>query len=194
MDSVEQLRASLFRTAQHQDFCEPLKSASLAGDLASWTTILTRCLVAACREIGWRASAKGHECELLPVRRSEYLALDVTAFPAGEARWLFPVAVMELENSPREDQIAYSLWKVLCVRADVRAVFCYRREATRIPALIQFLRREVVEAMSLPGRLGLGGRTLLVCGSRADAETFPFGFFKWWELDSNTGRFEGIQG
>ena len=36
--------------------------------------------------------------------------------------------VIELENSSREDMIAYSLWKVLCVRADLRVVFCYRKQ------------------------------------------------------------------
>jgi len=38
----------------------------------------------------------------------------------GEKRWRFPSAIMELENSPGEDQIAYSLWKVISVRADLR--------------------------------------------------------------------------
>ena len=96
---------------------------------------------------------------------------------------------MELENSPREDQISYSLWKVLCVRAGLRVVFCYRKEASAIPALIQHLRTEVVEAMDLGGRVRLDGRTIVVVGSRSDAETFPFGFFSWWELETNTGRF-----
>lgn len=33
---------------------------------------------------------------------------------------------MELENSRDSERIAYSLWKVLCVRAELRIVFCYR--------------------------------------------------------------------
>jgi hypothetical protein len=180
------------RQAQAVEFHEPLKSASLAGQLSLWTTALTGCVVASCREIGLRASAKAHSGELLPIRRSEYLVLDVMAFAAGERRWLFPSAVMELENSPREDQIAYSLWKVLCVRAEMRVVFCYRKSTSAVPALIQHLRNEVVEAMDLGGRVDLEGRTLVVVGSRGDADTFPFGFFSWWELDTNTGRFVKI--
>jgi len=54
------------------------------------------------------------------------------------------------------------------------------------------LRVEVVEAMSLRGRLNLEGRTFVVVGSGNEAETFPFGFFKWWELNSHTGRFESF--
>ena len=138
------------------------------------------------------ASAKGHKLELLPIQRSEYLALDVMAFAEGEKRWRFPVAVMELENSTREDQIAYSLWKVLSVRSELRIVFCYRRNGEEIPALIRHLREEVVEAMGLAGRVKLEGATLLVVGSRSESGTFPFGYFGWWSLDTNTGRFERL--
>ena len=192
MESVspDMFRASLHSQAQQSYFSLPLKAASLEGRLSLWTTTLTACVVSASREIGWRASAKGHECELLPVRRSEYLALDVMAFSAGDKRWLFPAAIMELENSQDEDKIAYSLWKVLCVRAGLRIVFCYRKEAGSASALIQHLRSEVTDAMGLQGRLKLDGRTFVVVGSRNDADTFPFGFFKWWELNTHTGRFE----
>lgn len=192
MDAAEQFRTSLMNAAQSERFCEPLKIASIAGRLGLWTVSLTSCVVTACQESGWRASAKGHECELLPVRRSEYLAIDVTAFAEGDKRWLFPTAVMELENSQREDTIAYSLWKVLSVRASLRFVFCYRKEARAGPALIQHLKHEVVEAMGLHGRLNLDGRTFVAVGSRNDAATFPFGFFKWWELNTHTGRFDAF--
>ncbi len=99
---------------------------------------------------------------------------------------------MELENSAREDQIAYSLWKVLSVRAELRIVFCYRRNSEEIPALIRHLREEVIEAMGLAGRVELEGETLLVVGSRSESGTFPFGYFGWWALDTNTGRFERL--
>jgi hypothetical protein len=188
--SPESFRESLHHQARQPHFGGPLKTASLAGQLTPWTRALTSCVVASCQEIGWRASARGHQCELFPVRRSEYLALDVMAFAAGEKRWLYPAAVMELENSPREDKIAYSLWKVLCVTAGLRIVFCYRKDASAAPALIQRLRSEVIDAMSLSGQLKLAGRTFVVVGSRNDADTFPFGFFKWWELNTETGRFE----
>lgn len=192
MDTAEGFRHNLMNTAQSGDFCDALKAASVAGRLREWTTSLTACVTTACRATGWRASARAYECELLPVSRSEYLALDVMAFSAGDKRWLFPTAVMELENSQDEDKIAYSLWKVLCVRAELRIVFCYRKDASAAPALIQHLRTEVTDAMGLQGRLNLAGRTFVVVGSRNEADTFPFGFFKWWELNTHTGRFESF--
>jgi hypothetical protein len=190
METADQFRDAVMAQAQTPVFHASLKSASLAGHLGKWTSALTGCVVAACREIGLKASAKGYECELLPIRRSEYLALDVMAFPEGDKRWLFPSVVMELENSQEVDKIAYSLWKVLSVRAALRILFCYRKDASAAPALIQHLRHEVIDAMSLQGRINLEGKTFVVVGSRNDADTFPFGFFKWWELNTHTGRFE----
>ena len=37
----------------------------------------------------------------------------------------------------------------------------------------------------------LVGETLLIVGSRAEESTFPYGFFKDWVLDKNTGHFRG---
>lgn len=186
---ADRLRAAFLRQAQEPETCQPLKEASLSGRLGEWTKAMTKCVVAACRAMELRATARAHLLELLPVSRSEYLALDVMAFAPGRKRWLFPEIVIELENSAREDFIAYSLWKVLCVRSDLRVVFCYRKQAVAIPKLIEHLRSEVMDAMEHGRRVKLSGRTLVVVGSRADAETFPHGFFSWWELETNTGRF-----
>jgi hypothetical protein len=190
--SPEKFRESLHKQSQEAHFGGKLKMASLEGHLALWTTALTACVVAACDDVGLRSSARGHKCELLPVKRSEYLALDVMAFAQGQNRWLFPAAVMELENSQQEDKIAYSLWKVLCVTAALRIVFCYRKDAAAAAPLIRRLKIEVVDAMVLEGRLNLLGRTVVAVGSRNNAETFPYDFFKWWELNSQTGRFESF--
>ena len=59
---------------------EPLQAAALAGKLAAWTTELTGAVVETCTAMGWRAAAKGHLGQVLPVSRGEYLALDVVAF------------------------------------------------------------------------------------------------------------------
>jgi hypothetical protein len=115
------------------------------------------------------------------------------AFPDAAKRWRFPVAVMELENRLLNDHIAYSLWKVICVRADLRIVFCYRRSGKEASTLLRFLRDEVVEAMGLQGRLRLEGQTVVVVGCRDEAATFPYGFFRWWELENNTGRFQQLR-
>ena len=75
------------------------------------------------------------------------------AFPAGAQHWPFPVAVFELENSRNDNRIAYSLWKVLCVRAELRIVFCYRRSPAQGASLVRFLQDDVVKAMPLADRI-----------------------------------------
>lgn len=185
-------RDAFYAVVQADELARELKQTASAGSTGGWTRALTDASIRTCSALGLSASAKGHKLELLPIHRSEYLALDVMAFAEGEKRWRFPVLVMELENSAREDLIAYSLWKVLCVRAELRIVFCYRRNAEDIPALLRHMRDEVVEAMGLAGRVRLDGATLLVIGSRSESGTFPFGYFGWWVLDTNTGRFERL--
>lgn len=189
-DFSNRFRDAFFEMLRVGDSADTLKQSALTGRLATWTGALTTVTVEACRRMGWQASAKGHRLDMLPVQRSEYLGFDVMAFQDGSNRWRFPAAVAELENSQNEDQIAYSLWKVLAVRAGLRVVFCYRRSSELAPSLVKHLHDEVIEAMGLAGRAKLDGCTLLVIGSRSESETFPYGFFNWWELDANTGRFE----
>lgn len=182
-------RSTLNEVVQRRQDAAALKEASQRGSLGQWTRLLTGSVVEICERIGWAASAIGHKLELLPVAQSEYLALDVMAFGEGENRWRFPTAVIELENSLQNDRIAYSLWKVLCVRADLRVVICYRKTSSAASALVQFLGSEVVGGMGVQGRIAMKGQTVLVVGSREESAYFPYGFFKWWELDGNTGQF-----
>ena len=188
----EQWRTAFLETVKQREYAEPLREAALQENLREWTKALTAALVATCETLGWRASAKGHKLELLPVSRGEYLGLDVMAFAEGEKRWRFPTAVFELENNAADDTVAYSLWKVLSVRADLRVVYCYRPSSQQSPALVRFLKEDVVHALGLEGRIKLDGETLVVVGSRSDSATFPYGFFKWWKLDTNTGSFRLI--
>lgn len=188
----EQWRAAFLQTVQRYENAELLREAASQGRLAAWTKELTAIVVATCKVMGWQASAKGHHLELLPVPGCEYLGLDVMAFPEQAYRWRFPVAAIELENSQKDDRIAYSLWKVMCVRTELRVVFCYRRNPNEASGLIERLRDAVVQAMSLTDRLNLQGQTLVIIGSRDKAEMFPYGFFKWWLLDKNTGTFQKV--
>ena len=183
-------QAAFMQAVQRRENADRLREAATNGRLRSWTTAMTECVVAACESMGWIASAIGHKARLLPVDQSEYLAVDVMAFGNGAKRWRFPVAVMQLENSQNDDRVAYSTWKVLCVCADLRVVFCYRRRPDNGPALVRFLERDVIQAMALAGRVGLEGETVLVIGSTNEAEYFPYGFFRWWQLDAGTGKFE----
>jgi hypothetical protein len=190
--SVKAWREAFFKEVQNHETTARLKESALGEKLADWTSALTSAVVSTCRQLGWQASAKAHKLELLPVQRSEYLGLDVVAFSDATKRWRFPVGIMELENQLFDDAIGYSLWKVLCVRSDLRMVFCYRRTGKDASALLRYLHNEVVGAMDLPGRLKLEGQTVVVVGCRDEAGTFPYGFFKWWQLENNTGKFEQI--
>jgi hypothetical protein len=177
-------------TVKMHEASTSLRAVTESGELKNWTGALTGIVVGTFPKMGWRGAARGHRSDLLPVPRSEYLALDVVAFEiAGDRRWRFPVGVFELENSPVDDLVAYSLWKVLCVRASLRVVFCYRRDASEGAELVRHLADEVAQAMEIPTRTGLGGETLVVIGSRSETATFPYSFFKDWTPDANTARF-----
>jgi len=191
MESVAQRWfAAFMETVKTHDTSTALREAAQCAELKPWTQALTGIVVGTFTKMDWRGAARGHRSVLLPVSRSEYLALDAVAFQAaGDRRWRFPVGVFELENSPLDDVVAYSLWKVLCVRASLRVVFCYRRDASEGAELVGHLAEQVVQSMEIPTRTGLGGETLLVVGSRSESATFPYGFFRDWTLEANTGRF-----
>ena len=168
-----------------------LRDASLQSDLGRWTTSLTGVVVASFNDMGFPAAAKGHKCKVLPIRMQEYLSLDVMGFPKTEkAPWRFPLLVAELENSQKDDRVAYSLWKVMSVRAALRIVFCYRPAPHEGPTLVGHLGRDVVAPMSAEERTRIRGQTLVAVGSRNESRTFPYGFFRSWLLNRNTGRFE----
>lgn len=182
----------------------PLKEAAASGNLGDWTCALTGLVVKSCESLGWQAAALGHPCRALPVSREEYLSLDAVAFaPAAPTtssslsggrdrkggRWPSPVAAMELENGRSDDVVAYSLWKTLCTRADLRVVFCYRQTDSEGGSLMKALQEEVVGSMSLEERVGLGGETLVAVGIKERLAAFPYGYFKWWRLDSQSGNF-----
>jgi hypothetical protein len=167
-----------------------LKDAAIRGQLGKWTTALTAVVCSTCESMGWKAAAKGNRSTLLPVARQEYLALDVVAFEAtGDRRWRFPIAAIELENSGEDDRVAYSLWKVLCTRAKLRIVFCYRKDSVEGSTLVRHLSEQVAQAMGIQERARIGGETMLIVGSRNESGTFPYGFFKDWRFDMNLGRF-----
>ena len=185
------------------EVAESLKAASIDGRLSDWTRLLTTAVVQACEKTGWLAAAKGHRLELLPKVGQEYLGLDVMAFAppprgaagdgideAGACRWPVPVAVFELENSEDDDRVAYSLWKVLCVRAPLRVVFAYRPDWETGRTLVHDLGRAVVGPLPVIERAAIGGETLVLLGSRGEGETFPHGFFKVWRLDSGVAVFK----
>lgn len=180
---------------QDSRLAAPLKESSLSENLSEWTRLTTEAVVRSCESLRWETAARGHRLRRLPESASEYLALDAMAFPNcddSDARWPLPIAVFELENSPRDDRVGYSLWKVLCVRAPLRIVYAYRRDWERTRNLTDHLATNVVASLSPAERMAIDGETAVVTGSRGESETFPYGYFKLWLLDPNLGKFERI--
>jgi len=170
-----------------------LKQASLDEDLETWTKELTTLVIKTCTQMGWQCAAKNHKGQALPIERNEYLAIDVMAFPDTDSRWKFPVAVFELENQKRDDYIEYAFWKTLCVRADLRILFCYRKTHDEGSELVKQLNREVLNAMKQEDKLNINGETIICIGYRNNSGTFPYDFFRWWHLDKNLGSIAKLQ-
>jgi hypothetical protein len=197
-DLFQPWHAAFMQVVQDVAMAAPLKEAAVAERLRDWTACLTRAVVRSCDALGWRAAGKGHPLALLPQAGQEYLGIDVMAFagaaadapPAG--RWPLPLAVFELENVHHQDRIAYSLWKVLCIRAGLRVVFAYRPDWERSRKLVSAVGDDVIGASSAEHLGELAGQTALVVGNRGEGETFPYGYFKCWLLNCNLGRFEKV--
>lgn len=188
-DWAQPWREAFWAVLDQHERAMPLREAALQGRLGEWTKALTVVVVTTCNAIGWQASALGHTSSPQPVSVSEYLKLDVSAYAPNEHRWRFPIAVFEMENSRTDERVAYSLWKVLCVRAQLRVVFCYRRDRNEGTSLVKLLGEEVIGALTIEERMNLTGQTIVVIGSRDNSATFPNSFFRWWQLEQNTGTF-----
>lgn len=183
---------AFWQTSQAYEASQRLRHAASTERLAIWTQELTTVVIGACSALGWKAAAKRNVLDYLPVPREEYLSLDVMAFAGNGKTWEFPIAVMELENSKSDVTVGYSLWKVLCVRAELRLVYCYRRNVDESTRLLEYLTAEVFQAFKTEDRAKIGGRTIVVVGSKSDAHRFPYDFFKWRELDHGTGKFGSV--
>lgn len=97
-----------------------------------------------------------------------------------------------MENSKDDDAVGYSLWKVLCVCTALRVVFAYRRDVEQGTELVGRLTDSLIGGRSIAERLAITGETSLIIGNRGGADTFPYGYFKAWTLDTNTGRFNRV--
>jgi hypothetical protein len=110
-DLARQWQHTFSGSLRQDRHADRLRDAALRAHLGDWTRALTAGVVETCADLNWTATALDHQADgLLPVPRSEYLALDVMAFErAAVSRWRFPIAVMASENRLEADIIAYSL-------------------------------------------------------------------------------------
>ena len=171
---------------------DPLRDASVAGKRKAWTASLTAAVVQSCQRMQWQAAGQKHKLELLPQHGQEYLSLDVMGFDsnAAKGRWPMPVAVFELENDRTDDRVAYSLWKVLCVKAPLRVVFAFRTDWEAGRKSVQNIGQDLIGSLSPQQLHDLRGDTAIIFGNRGEGEHFPDGFFKCWLLDTERGKFE----
>ncbi|MEM3088587.1 MAG: hypothetical protein QXP20_05690 [Candidatus Bathyarchaeia archaeon] len=176
-----------------REYAEPLRDAAITGRLSQWTKVLTKVVIEANKNFGWEGVAKEKACDFLPIKRQEYLGLDIIVFEGQKSRrgnqWQLPVAVFELENREDIKFVEYSLWKVCVVRSFLKGVFCYRKQSGKIPDLLQKL---TVSVMSEPQIVETKESLLLVIGTRAKAETFPDGFFHPYYWDFEWRRFRNL--
>jgi hypothetical protein len=191
--SLESVFCRAFRDALQDDKVgAPLKEAASHRRMREWTEAMTNVVVETCRQMDWTCCARWNPNQALPRVQKEYLTLDVTAFPATRTGWQLPCAAMELENNASKAKIAYCLWKLCAVSVQFRCLFCYRETAEEYAALLAYLRDTVLRAFTAEERDGLRGPLLLCVGTRADASSFPHGFFRWWRINLNTCNFEVI--
>ena len=189
----QQWQPAFLQQVQDPSTATPLKDAAINAQLAAWTTCLTTAVVRSCESLGWQAAGKGHPLALLPQAGQEYLGIDVMAFAGTPSvRWPFPIAAFELENHAKDDRVAYSLWKVLCLRVGLRVVFALTAIADdqhRLPLQSRPLLRLHIADHVLPDGVDQlpAPFPILPIG-----ETFPWSYFKFWMLDANLGRFEKI--
>jgi len=48
---------------------------------------------------------------------------------------VLPSAVVELENDDRFAKITYCLWKIICIRAEIRVLICYQTNKDKVNSL-----------------------------------------------------------
>src|SRR5260370_37969499 len=81
-------------------------------------------------------------------------------------------------------------WPCWCPHGRARLEPIFNWPRTR--QLVGAIERDVVGSLKPEQRTSLDGQTVLVVGNRGEGETFPWGYFQFWMLDANLGRFEKV--
>ena len=178
---ADQFWSRMHSSVRDQALAPQLQAAADGARFGPWTELVTEALVRTCRSLGWTCSAKVAGAKPLPVERQEYLGIDVLAFPS-RAGWRYPIAAIELENSRRRDLIAYALWKVCTVRAQLAVLVCYQYEAVEVASLAAGLEEQVLRPLAPEVE------TLVIVGTRGSAGTYPDGYFQRLIWDRQLGQ------
>ena len=139
--------------------------------------------------MGWDAAARGHLGEVLPVPqripRARRDRIPGIGGPLALAR-----RRLRVENSKDDDRVGVLALESPLRPAALRVVFAYRRDVAEGADLVARLTESVIGGLSIADRLAINGETSLIIGNRGGADTFPYGYFRAWTLDTNTGRFD----
>jgi len=162
-----------------------------------WTNILTEVVVGSCNSVGWNCTAKNHERDLLPFARarkeqSEYLTLDVVALRDSESAWSFPVLVAELETKQDSLRIFYDLWKISCIHARNKYLFCIQKNNADIDLLIKKINAEFLPSLHKTSFNTIHGDTFIIIGNLSKRGDLPHDFFECWKLDEKANKFVRI--
>ena len=113
-----------------------------------------------CRVVGKHPACKADS--------GEYLGIDAMFFDKSKygATWkvgdwdpfILPSAIVELENDYNRKKIAYCLWKLLCIRCELRILICYQKKWKRIDSL----KIELENIITSKGLMSKGEKELIV--------------------------------
>ena len=149
------------------------------------------CHVARLRPENKELSGEYLNIDAVFIDRSEYDLIK------NEREWdpfVLPRAVVELENSYNIKKISYCLWKILCVRAPIRALICYQRNTDKVTTLKQHLENVIWQGSLMKGT---DGDLLVIIGDDQKfkkSKSLPpwgeyFSVFEW-----RNDRLEKIEG
>ncbi len=163
---------------------------------ASWTTFLGEVLdkVAAEQKCYVVRRRPDNQAE-----SGEYLNIDGLFFldgpydgsvPEGHDPLVLPSAAIELENSYSQEQIAYCLWKAMCLRTPLRILICYQSTAENVAIL-----KDHLEKVMLKGNLTQGDKAeiIVIIGDESVSDEKPWrDYYSVFEWQNN--KFTQMQG
>ena len=111
---------------------------------AAWTIFLTKIM----QRIGKKMDCYVQSKNIMKDGNSgEYLNIDALFFKNDDCKdWVsnypppvLPAAAIEMENDYAKEKIAYCLWKIICIRSEIRVVICHQDNKQKCFLLRQYL-------------------------------------------------------
>ena len=163
-----------------------LEDESYVDSDAEWTEFMMKVMRKMGQEIGCHIAGKNSEVKKYS---GEYLNIDAMFIDnSAYDDWLYPEdwdppvlpsAVVELENQYDIKWITYCLWKILCIRAEMRVLICYQSNTEKVESLRKYL-EETIRNRNL--MKDVKGELLVIIGNSSQ-ENSPwkdyFNIFDW---------------